>query len=267
VTLTTNLRSCYLFGATVTTDNEGNYNLTNSGVTSDSTTVKVEATSARFDGTDNMQQAAAATNGLNAFTISMWVKRDGTAVQYNLWGKNGAVDRAQYGVAGASDAYIQVGSSQQFTGNTGVTMTNWHHLIFASDGTDMYLVLNGVVRAKKANTANLSAAGNMFFGHNSVNTNERLAGYMSQLALWSDIISGISGTALNGSVTGDAASLYNSGSGLARASWAAVPGTNMQINVGDVWKVVAGAQINIGDTWKTVSSVKVNVGDTWKVVF
>ena len=44
-------------------------------------------------------------------------------------------------------------------------------------------------------------------------------------------------------------------------------GTNMQINIGDVWKAVPSAQINIGDTWKPVASAKVNIGDTWKTIF
>jgi hypothetical protein len=44
-------------------------------------------------------------------------------------------------------------------------------------------------------------------------------------------------------------------------------GTNMQINIGDVWKTVTGLQINIGDTWKTVTKVQINVGDTWKTIF
>jgi hypothetical protein len=44
-------------------------------------------------------------------------------------------------------------------------------------------------------------------------------------------------------------------------------GINLQINIGDVWKVVAGAQINIGDTWKTVVGIQINIGDVWKTVF
>ena len=44
-------------------------------------------------------------------------------------------------------------------------------------------------------------------------------------------------------------------------------GTQMQINIGDIWKVVTGMQINIGDVWKPVVSVKQNIGDIWKTVF
>lgn len=43
--------------------------------------------------------------------------------------------------------------------------------------------------------------------------------------------------------------------------------TNIQINIGDTWKVMAAAQINIGDVWKDVTSVKINIGDVWKDVF
>jgi len=44
-------------------------------------------------------------------------------------------------------------------------------------------------------------------------------------------------------------------------------GTNMQINIGDNWKVVDKLQINIGDVWKTVTKVQQNIGDVWKSVF
>lgn len=44
-------------------------------------------------------------------------------------------------------------------------------------------------------------------------------------------------------------------------------GTNMQINIGDVWKDVSDVQINIGDVWKTVTKVQINIGDVWKTVF
>ena len=44
-------------------------------------------------------------------------------------------------------------------------------------------------------------------------------------------------------------------------------GTNMEVNIGDVWKDVTTVQINIGDTWKTVTAAQVNIGDTWKTIF
>lgn len=46
-----------------------------------------------------------------------------------------------------------------------------------------------------------------------------------------------------------------------------VAGTNMKINIGDVFKDVDGIKINIGDSWKTVTKIQINVGDTWKTVF
>lgn len=44
-------------------------------------------------------------------------------------------------------------------------------------------------------------------------------------------------------------------------------GTNMQINIGDAWKEIAGAQINIGDTWKVIEGMQINIGDDWKTIF
>jgi hypothetical protein len=63
----------------------------------------------------------------------------------------------------------------------------------------------------------------------------------------------------------DVGNLYNDGAG-----WAypfASAGTNIQEQVGDSWKSVAGVQIQIGGSWKSVASIQENVGDAWKSVF
>lgn len=44
-------------------------------------------------------------------------------------------------------------------------------------------------------------------------------------------------------------------------------GTNLQINIGDVWKEVPTVQINIGDAWKEVTGMQINIGDSWKTIF
>lgn len=44
-------------------------------------------------------------------------------------------------------------------------------------------------------------------------------------------------------------------------------GTNIQINISDVWKSVSGVQINIGDVWKPVTKAQINIGDVWKTIF
>jgi hypothetical protein len=44
-------------------------------------------------------------------------------------------------------------------------------------------------------------------------------------------------------------------------------GTNMKINISDVFKDVDSMKINVGDSWKDVIAVKQNVGDVWKDVF
>ncbi len=48
---------------------------------------------------------------------------------------------------------------------------------------------------------------------------------------------------------------------------AVVGGTNMQINIGDDFKVIPAIQINIGDNWRPVTKMLVNVGDDWKTIF
>ena len=44
-------------------------------------------------------------------------------------------------------------------------------------------------------------------------------------------------------------------------------GTNMQVNIGDVWKEVPLMKINIGDAWKDVAGAQINIGDAWKTIF
>ena len=47
----------------------------------------------------------------------------------------------------------------------------------------------------------------------------------------------------------------------------AAGGTNMQVNIGDVWKEVPAVKINIGDVWKDVAGAQVNIGNAWKTIF
>ena len=44
-------------------------------------------------------------------------------------------------------------------------------------------------------------------------------------------------------------------------------GTNMQVNIGDIWKDVSSMKINIGDLWKDVAGAWVNIGDSWKLIY
>jgi len=44
-------------------------------------------------------------------------------------------------------------------------------------------------------------------------------------------------------------------------------GTNMKINIGDVFKDADEIKINVGDSWKTVTKIQINIGDVWKNVF
>jgi len=46
-----------------------------------------------------------------------------------------------------------------------------------------------------------------------------------------------------------------------------VPGTNIKININDIWKDVPEIKINIGDIWKDVIKIQQNIGDAWKTVF
>lgn len=226
------LISVYLFASgALTTDELGSYTLTNvNGVTSTSTGTKVESSKAVFvDGSDqHFTQAAAATNSLAAGTIAFWLKTDTNSVQYNLFAKNSANFRSQLGgVSPVDEVGFQVdGEGANYTVGAGVTdWTTDAYLMFVWDGSHKYIVVNGVVRQKVVETSTAPASGNFYIGHNSVNGTETLDGTMEQFAMWSQAVSGVVGKSVGDSVTGDAASLYNSGNGLAYANWDAVTTT------------------------------------------
>jgi len=44
-------------------------------------------------------------------------------------------------------------------------------------------------------------------------------------------------------------------------------GTNIQISVGNSWKLIPAIQISIGNDWKVVAGMQINIGNAWKVMF
>lgn len=44
-------------------------------------------------------------------------------------------------------------------------------------------------------------------------------------------------------------------------------GTNMNVNISDVFKDIESLKINISDVWKNVIKIQQNIGDVWKTVF
>jgi hypothetical protein len=53
----------------------------------------------------------------------------------------------------------------------------------------------------------------------------------------------------------------------AYAEGAPPAGTNIKINIGDIFKDVDSLKINIGGVWKDVVSAELNIGGVWKNVF
>ncbi|MBA7678065.1 hypothetical protein ES703_86336 [subsurface metagenome] len=45
------------------------------------------------------------------------------------------------------------------------------------------------------------------------------------------------------------------------------PGTNMQVNIADIFKDISEIKINIGGVWKTVTKIQINISNDWKTVF
>jgi len=44
-------------------------------------------------------------------------------------------------------------------------------------------------------------------------------------------------------------------------------GTNMKVNIADVFKDISEININVNDEWKSVTEAKINVGDSWRTIF
>lgn len=165
------------------TDAVGTYNATtfDAGITTSNCKI---GKCASFNANGSIQYAAAQTNSLSAGTINFWV-RPNAASSYNLFAKNAAAFRSQF-VSGGGGQYFFVNSEANFysymnTGSGGITMYTytWNstHKTFSINGTQLNTTTTGAPFTSPA-------AGSLYIGHNSVNTNERLAGLIDELTIW-----------------------------------------------------------------------------------
>lgn len=140
---------------------------------------------------------------------------------------------------------------------TTITTGNWFFVVFTFDGSTSKLYVNdGAAELSDTWTPQASAT-ELDFGRRaggSVLTTHYYDGKIDEVGIWSRAIT-----------DAEVLELYNSGSGLAYPF--AVVGTNIQINIGDVFKDVDAMKVNIGDAWKDVAAIKQNIGDVWKDVF
>lgn len=147
-------------------------NGTVSGPIIDTNTYKFGGSSIIFDESDSQylvtpDNADFNLNGVD-FTISAWINLDtldtGDSGQF-IWCYN---DSAGAGVAQRFDGHISQaagkfvvtvsdnsGNTQTVTSSTSITANNWHHLEFASDGTNYYMFIDGALDKNPLITASI----------------------------------------------------------------------------------------------------------------
>lgn len=231
----------YSLNSTLADATGNGHTLINSGVTY--TTGKIND-SGYWDGTDNAQSPAAATNSLTTGSVAFWVKLDDETTSYNLFGKNGAAFRAQW-VTSADDFYFQVNGEGSLYTTLNLDWTQWHHIVLTWDGSNKYIYVDGAHNINGTAAVSTPSTGNLYLGHNSVNTNERLKGSLDEFAIF-DIT-------LNAD---EVAELYNGGEGFTYPYVVAVPTPQITLNItnGDIFNYTP---INV--SMDTTSNVNMSV--------
>ena len=199
VSLKTNLTHYYTFDSDAS-DSVGSVDGTVSGATN--TTGKIN-NGYLFDGSnDYITIPASATNNLSTGTISLWLKMHDETLDYNIFAKDSANFRAQYSNSN-DDVYFKVNGETNIYTDVNVDWTQWHFLVFTWDGETKRIYVDGS-EAMNASTTNSSpTSGDLYLGHNSVDTNEILYGTMDEVGIWDRALS-----------SAEVTELYNTGSGL-----------------------------------------------------
>jgi hypothetical protein len=139
---------------------------------------------------------------------------------------------------------------------------SWEHIVVTHDGTTTppIIYVNGDSKTVEEVSHNGTPSGNIvqvgMIG--SANAAVDFNGSIDELGVWTRVLS-----------SAEVSSLYNGGSGYQYpfTGGGGPDFTKIQINIGDAWKLGAGAQINIGDAWKQVAGMQINIGDAWKTIF
>jgi len=147
--------------------------------------------------------------------------------------------------------------------NTSLSDDTWYHLVVTIDDSGGNEILKSYINGALDTTTTPTSETNtsqanrhLIIANRPVSPNAPFNGIIDEISVWNRALS-----------EQDITDLYNGGTGLQYPFTPTPTGTNMSINIGDVWKDVESLKINIGDSWKDVVSVKQNIGDTWKDVF
>ncbi len=222
-TLTTNLVEFWKLsnvnGAT------GTYNLTNNNTVTfvsgliDNCANFVKASSQSLSSTSD----GGVTNG--AFSVSLWVKMltENSSTGDMLWSNGDAGTRIRsfiYYQWNGSGYQLYCAREKLGVGQNAITYvttlgtTNWHHIVFTYDASNLKLYVDGVYRGTVAATGNGSSGGTdgMAIGSDTPAGAYAWA-QIDAVGFWSKALSDGS-PSLNAAATGEVAELYNSGSGI-----------------------------------------------------
>lgn len=133
------------------------------------------------------------TNGLPAGSISMWLKADETASQYNIFAKEAASNptfRAQFGNVGGLSIYFNVdGGFSHETLDSGIATTEWHHYVFTWDEDTRRVYIDSVLLYDRPSTSAAPAFGALSLGRNGNNNTERLNGVLDDVTIYNYVLS------------------------------------------------------------------------------
>ena len=187
-------------------------------------------------------------------SISMWIKPD--SFPHNQMPISKSYLAYEILIKGASwHAYIN--GDEMYLPDLDPT-TEWQHVVFTydKDGGDdnKILYVNGTNIGSETQTGTIDLNNSQLtLGRRPGQAGYDYHGLIDEVGIWDRILS-----------PAEVTELYNSGAGLA---YPFTVGTNMKVNISDVFKDVDSIQINIGDVWKDVTSIQQNIGDVWKTVF
>ena len=252
-----------LSGVTLTDLGSGSNNGTNNGATTGVSAVVAEGFS--FDGTNDYVSTSNWAPPAST-SVCFWMKRGetvGTALDIIVGWESG---NAYYKI-GLQDHKITVGvrntagNHRWWNETTTITDTDWHYIVVTQVGVATPIIyidnVSTTVAIMFQSGSPVRPSSSLVFNiGRRPGCTEYFNGSMDETAIYNRIITGVSG---------EVATLYNSGSGF--NPYASVGGNTKQINIGDSWKDIDAIKINIGDSWKVVSSVKINIGDSWKTLF
>ncbi len=140
---------------------------------------------ARFNGNEYITIPAAATNDLEKGTVALWVRFDDELADYNILAKDieGTALRSQYG-DGLDDIYFQREAQIYDYLSINADWTKWHYIVYTWNNEYTTVYVDGREALRVAIDYDSSSSGDLYLGHNSVNTKEMLKGEIDELGLW-----------------------------------------------------------------------------------